>query len=292
MLNEARILLARQFQKSENGLMQIILINGLIFIALLLIKTVLILVGYETYYQALCHRLSLPASWKTFLHQPWSIFTHFWIQKYFWPTIWSLLLLHAFGKLIVSDLGSSCLVALYVLGGIVGGIAFLLLYNLSPAFQGTTRYLMGITGSLYAVMAGAAMVSPNLAVRLLFLGTIRIRHIVVGLLMLSFWELSSSQPAIGIANLGGALLGYGYVKHLSKLQKLGSFLAGLYESLMNMKKSTHKVADKSDEINSSTKAVTYTTSQEAVDAILDKIAASGYASLTQEEKQQLFYAGQ
>jgi hypothetical protein len=41
-----------------------------------------------------------------------------------------------------------------------------------------------------------------------------------------------------------------------------------------------------------TQAIMETTSQETVDAILEKISSSGYESLTQEEKQQLFHAGQ
>ncbi|MEM7383257.1 MAG: rhomboid family intramembrane serine protease [Bacteroidota bacterium] len=289
MLAEAKAFLTRHFQKPENGLMQIILIHGLIFVSLLLIKILLILAGYEARYQALYQSLSLPASWQTFLYRPWSIFTHFWIQEYFWNTFWSLLLLNAFGRLIMNSLGSPHLVALYVLGGIAGGSAFLLLYNLSPTFRGTNPNLVGTTGSLYAVMAGAAVIAPHLTLRMPFIGPIPIRYIVAGLLLLSFLELSSRRPAIAIANLGGALLGYGYVQYLSRLRKLSSFLASWYKLLM--KQSAHKVTDKPEPANS-TKAVAYPASQEDVDAILEKIAASGYESLTQEERQQLFHAGQ
>ena len=289
MLAEARSFLIRQFQKPENGPMQIILIHGLIFTALLFIKILLLLAGYEAYYQALYQRLSLPASWQVFLHQPWSIFTHFWIHDYFWSTLWSLFLLNVFGQLIMHLLGSPHLVALYVLGGIAGGIAFLLLYNLSPTFRAVHPSLVGTTGSLYAVMAGAAVIAPHVSLRMLFLGTIRIRYIVVGMLLLSFLELSSRQPATAIANLGGALLGYGYMQHLRKLRKLGSFVASLYQPLMRQR--THMVVTKPETTNL-TQAIMETTSQETVDAILEKISSSGYESLTQEEKQQLFHAGQ
>ena len=285
MLAEARSFLIRQFQKPENGPMQIILIHGLIFTALLFIKILLMLAGYEAYYQALYQRLSLPASWQVFLHQPWSIFTHFWIHDYFWSTLWSLFLLNVFGQLIMNILGSAHLVALYVLGGIAGGIAFLLLYNLSPTFRAVNPSLVGTTGSLYAVMAGAAVIAPHVSLR----GIIRIRYIVVGMLLLPFLELSNRQPATAIANLGGALLGYGYMQHLRKLRKLGSFVASLYKPLIRQR--THMVVTKPEATNL-TQAIMEATSQETVDAILEKISSSGYESLTQEEKQQLFHAGQ
>ena len=63
MLAKARSFLTSHFHQPENGLMQIILINGLVFIALLLIKTALVLAGYKAYYQALYQFLRLPASW-------------------------------------------------------------------------------------------------------------------------------------------------------------------------------------------------------------------------------------
>ena len=289
MLAETKSFLIRQFQKPDNGLMQIILINGLACTALLFIKILLILAGYEAYYQALCHSLSLPASWQDFLHQPWSIFTHFWIHEYFWSALWSLCLLTVFGQLIMNILGSPHLVALYILGGIAGGIAFLLLYNLSPAFRAVNPSLVGTTGSSYAVMAGAAAIAPHVSLRVFFLGPIRLRYIVVGMLLLSFLELSSKQPATAIANLGGALLGYGYMQHLKKLRKVGSFMASLYKPLMRQR--AHMMVTKSEAINS-TQPRMEATSQETVDAILEKISSSGYESLTQEEKQQLFYAGQ
>lgn len=297
MLAEASSFIKKHFQRSENSLMQIILINALIFAALLLIKTALVLAGHEIYYQALYQFLSLPASWQSFLHQPWSIITHFWVHEHFFITIWSLLLLHAFGQPIMQSLGSQSLVALYVLGGIAGGVCFLLLYNLAPRFQGTSASLVGLTGSLYAVMVGAAIQIPDLAFRLLFLATIRIKYIVGFLLLLSFFELSSPQPAAGIANLGGALLGYIYTSHASKLVVLDTILVRLRKFFR--KKSTLKVTYRRDkpmdpgnrDKPTDSDEEVHHIEQEAIDLILDKVAESGYESLSQEEKRQLFHAG-
>ena len=288
MITKIGSFIKTHFQQPENGLMQVILINVLVFVALLLIKTAWVLTGYEAHYQTLYQYLSLPASWKAFLHQPWSIVTYFWVHEHFFGTIWSLLLLYAFGQVVMNSLGSKSLLALYVLGGVGGGIFFLLLYNLAPPFRGLSTSLIGSAGSLYAVMVGAATGVPYFSFRLLFLGTIRIKYIVGFLLLLSFLELSDHQPAAGIANLGGALLGYMYASQVSKLAGLSSFLPRLRKTFR--KKSTLKVTYKQDKPIDRDKEVSYT-DQEAIDLILDKIAESGYESLSLEEKQQLFHGG-
>lgn len=137
-------------------------------------------------------------------------------------------------------------------------------------------------------MAGAARGVPHFSCRLLFLGTIRIKYIVGFLLLLSFFELSGHQPAAGIANLGGVLLGYMYVSQVRKLTGLGSLLPRFRKPFR--KKSALKVTYKQDKPIDRDKEVSYI-DQEAIDLILDKVAESGYESLSQEEKQQLFHAG-
>jgi len=286
MLKEVSSFIKTHFQRSENGLMQLVLINGLVFVALLLIKTILVLAGYKDHYQALSHYLSLPSSWEAFLYQPWSIITYFWVHERFLSLLWSLLFLHAFGQLIRHTLGNTSLVALYILGGIAGGSTFLLVYNLAPGLQGESTSLVGPAGSLYAVMMGAATLAPHFVFRLLFLGGIQLRYIAGFLLLLSFFELSSHQ-AVGVTQLGGALLGYVYVRYTGKGRR-GSFWLIRFRKLFK-KRGTLKVSHR--QAKPTNQGTIRPVDQETIDAILDKIAESGYESLSQEEKQQLFHAG-
>ncbi len=212
MMNELHSFVNKHWKKPENGLMQVLIMNALAFVGLLLLKGLLVVAGYATYYQLLLQYLYLPATWKAFLYQPWSLFTYFWAHTHFFPVFWNLLLLHLFGKLIMDLLGSRHFLALYWLGGIAGGLLFLLLYNIFPRFQGAAINLSGMEASLYAMMAAAATLAPQFSFGLFFLGRIQLKYIVGFALLLAFYSLASDYPAEGMAQLGGALLGYVYVK--------------------------------------------------------------------------------
>jgi membrane associated rhomboid family serine protease len=274
------------FRRSENGLMQIVLLNALSFFVLLLLKIMLVVSGYETTYTALFQSLALPASWSAYLQQPWTLLTHFWVHASFFNTLWGLLLLHTLGQVVVHRLGSRHFVALYLLGGLAGGLLFLLLYNVAPYFQGIPTCLLSFSGSLYAVMVAAAMLAPQHSLLLFLLGPLKLRYIVGFLVLLSLVNLVGDEPSASIAHLGGALLGYVYVKwcegdawwhqYWARLKRPRQDLKVTYRSAVPwVKKSYDEPAE-----------------QPNLDHILDKVAASGYESLTPSEKQQLFNAGQ
>jgi membrane associated rhomboid family serine protease len=266
--------------------MQIVLLNALSFFVLLLLKIMLVVSGYETTYTALFQSLALPASWSAYLQQPWALLTHFWVHASFFNTLWGLLLLHTLGQVVVHRLGSRHFVALYLLGGLAGGLLFLLLYNVAPYFQGIPTSLLSFSGSLYAVMVAAAMLAPQHSLLLFLLGPLKLRYIVGFLVLLSLVNLVGDEPSASIAHLGGALLGYVYVKwcegdawwhqYWARLKRPRQDLKVTYRSAVPwVKKSYDEPAE-----------------QPNLDHILDKVAASGYESLTPSEKQQLFNAGQ
>lgn len=288
MLTKLQNFLRTHFQRSDNGLMQVILINGVIFVILLLTKIVLFLADYDTLYQVLQQSLRLPAPWQVFLHQPWSMLTYFWLQEDFISAALSLLLLYTFGQFIMHTLGSRSLIFLYMLGGIAGGSTFLLLYNLAPGLKGTHTSLIGMMGSFYAIMAATATLSPHFAFRLLFFGSIPIKYILGFLLLLSLFELSGPQPAHGIANLGGALAGYIYIQYRKRKRTMRPWM-GYFKKFSN-KNSKFRVTYVHNSPIKQDKAMDHI-DQEVLDAILDKIASSGYQSLSAQEKHQLFQAG-
>ena len=285
MLNELSRLVKAHFQRADNGLMQVILLNVLSFVGLLLLKTVLVMAGHEATYRALGHALALPGSWATYWHQPWALLTHCWVHTSFLATLWGLLLLYTLGQVVVNLVGSRHFVALYLLGGLVGGLFFLLLYHVSPHFQGTSARLSGFSGSLYAIMAAAATLAPQLSFSLLLLGPVKLKYIVWFLVLLALIDLSGTEPAASIAHLGGALLGYGYVKQLYGYPRLCQRWARLRSA-----RRTWKVTYRQPTSAGKDKPKA-SVDQARIDCILDKVAASGYESLTPAEKKQLFEAG-
>lgn len=287
MLTEYLYYLRAQFQRTGNGVMQLTLLNGLIFVGLLLLKIGFLLAGYAEVYQAWWYDLTLPAAWDSYLQQPWSLLTYFWIHDNFFEIIWHLLFLYSFGQLLLYKLRSRHLIILYLLGGIGGGLCFLLLYKVAPGFQGVQARLVGAATSLYAVMAGAATLSPHFYFHLLLIGRIPVKYIVGALLLFSCFELSQHQ-VVGVANLSGALIGYVYVRWLPVVWKARDALV----RFKSIPKTKGLQVTYSKSKNHNTKPANKTAQQAIIDQVLDKVAKSGYENLTKEEKRQLFEAGQ
>ena len=283
-MQSLRYFVKNQFQRTENGLMQIILLNAFSFVGFLMLKTGLVLIGREETYMALCRFLVLPGSWSTYLHQPWALLTYCWVHTSFWGMLWGVLLLRTLGQVVVNLLGNRHLVAVYLLGGLVAGGFFLLLYQVSPHCQGTSTSLCGFSGSLYAVMAAAATLAPQLSFSLLLLGPVKLKYIAGFFVLLSLANLSGTAPAISIAELGGALLGYSYVKQLYGYPWLRQRWARLWGAGRTWKVTYRKP--------SAVEKPKGRVDQARLDHLLAKVADSGYESLTPAEKQQLFEAGQ
>ena len=283
MMSEFISLVGIHFQRSENGLMQVILLNVLSFLALLLLKIVLVIVGYEAAYTVLFRSLALPAEWSTFLRQPWALLTHFGMHISFFPTLWGILLLYTLGQVVVNRLGNRHFLAIYFLGGLAGGALFLLLYNVAPHFQDTDACLWGFAGSLYAVIVAAATLTPQPSFSLFLLALIKFKYIAGFLVLVALVNLVGAESAMSIAHLGGALLGYVYVKwHQSSAGWCQYWARFRRPGLRVIYRSTMSESKKEPEIS---------VDHASLNHILDKVAISGYESLTPFEKQQLFNAG-
>jgi membrane associated rhomboid family serine protease len=265
--------------------MQVILLNALSFFTLLMLKVVLTVIGYEKAYLALYQHVALPASWSACLYQPWALLTHFWVHVSFFSTLWGLLFLHTLGQVVVNRLGSRHFVALYLLGGLAGGLLFLFLYSVAPHFRDTTASLSGFSGSLYAVMIAAATLVPQHTFSLFILGPLRLQYIAGVFVLFALMNLVGTEPATSIASLGGALLGYVYVRqyrgnawwrpYWTRLRKHSKDLRVAHRSATSWEKQGYDAR----------------VDQGSLDRILDKVATSGYESLTATEKKQLFNAG-
>ena len=101
-------------------------------------------------------------------------------------------------------------------------------------------------------------------------------------------QIPQSNAGGHIAHLGGALWGYIYQRQFLQGNDIGAWFMNTYETL----KKTLKVKPTSKPTKRRAKATNSSTlDQKKIDAILDKIASSGYESLTKTEKEYLFRAG-
>ncbi|MFC0185417.1 Membrane associated serine protease, rhomboid family [Pseudarcicella hirudinis] len=286
------------FAKRNNGLVQIILINVIVFLLLIFAEVILTLSGKTGIFLLIFDQLRLPSSLHELLLKPWTLITHFFTHRDIFHILFNMLFFYWFGKLIDEYLGNRRLINLYILGGLAGALAFLIIYNTIPYFQNQLGSMVhGASGAVYAVVVGAATLLPEYTFFLFLLGPVRIKYIAAFYVILSFIETIGSNAGGNIAHLGGALLGFIYIKQLQKGRDLGAPIDAIVNFFQNLFKKKERPPIKVTYRSQNQKSYSNASpagfpDEDEVDEILDKISKSGYESLTKEEKQKLFRASQ
>ena len=120
------------WSKDDNGLVKIILINVIVFVVLSILEVFITLSGGGTIFKAFVNKLMLPAAFTTFILQPWSLISYFFLHLSFGHILWNMLFLYWFGKIIHDNIGNNAVISLYVLGGIIGGLSYMALFKKHP----------------------------------------------------------------------------------------------------------------------------------------------------------------
>ena len=274
------------WNKDNNALVKIILINVVVFVSASFIEIFLTLSGAGDAFKLFINKLMLPASFTTFITQPWSLISYFFLHLGFTHILWNMLFLYWFGKIIQDNIGNNAVISLYVLGGIIGGLSYMALFNIIPYYDNriSESLMLGASAGVFSIVAGSATLLPNYTFYLLFLGPVRIKYIALFYILLSFLDVTGSNAGGEIAHLGGAMIGYLFIRQLQNGVNMG-------EGVINIVNFFNKEKNKKPEQNSSpTEENKYDISQDEIDKILDKISESGYSSLSKNEKEKLFNA--
>jgi len=274
------------WNKKDNGLIKIILINIIVFVSMSMIEVFLTLSGLGSISSAILNKLMLPADLKTFILQPWSLITYFFLHMNFMHILWNMLFLYWFGKIVNDNIGNNAVISLYVLGGIIGGLFYMALYNIIPFYSDrlSDSLMLGASAGVFSIVVGSATLLPNYTFYLLLLGPVRIKYIALFYVLLSFLDVTGNNAGGEIAHLGGAFIGYLYIRQLQNGVNMGEGIIKIL-NFFNKEKSI-KDQTKSSSIKDENEDI----SQDEIDKILDKISDSGYSSLSKKEKEKLFNA--
>ena len=235
--------------------------------------------------------LSVPADWSELIRKPWTVITYMFLHERFWHLFFNVWMLWFGGMIFTRFLSQKQLALTYGLGGIVGALFFILAYNLFPVFE-TAKYTavaMGASASVLAILVAAATYKPDYGLNLLLFGQLKFKWLAIAFVVIDLLSISAENPGGHIAHLGGAVFGFVYGLILRK--SLGQPAESKRKKRKPKMEYTpyEEIHDepqvpRSDEEYNRQKAER----ERDVDAILDKIAKDGYASLTQEEKEFLF----
>ena len=270
-----------------NVLEKLIAIMAVLFVVPLILNTLLFL--FNSSFSGWLAFFELSADVNTALTRPWTLITYGLFHGSLGHFFWNMLLLYIAGGLMLNLFQERLLLNTFFVGVVAGGLIYLLSYNIFPAFQSKSSMLIGSSAGVMAVLVFMASYMPNSPVRV-FMFSVPLKYIALLFIFLDVVQIPTSNAGGHIAHLGGALWGYVYQREFLKGNDIGAWFMRIVERLKSLFTKSDNIK-KTHTPKRKTKSASSSINQQKVDAILDKIAASGYESLTKAEKEYLFRAG-
>lgn len=274
-------------------LMKLIFINIGVFIVLRLGAIVCILSGVSESWWL--RWVELPSDIDRLITMPWTLVTYMFAQYDILHILFNMLWLYWFGTVFMFTGTSRRLVALYIYGGIGGALAFLVVYNLLPAFGGISGWLIGSSASVLAIVTATAILHPDYKMSLLFLGEVSLKWVAIVSIGIDLLSIGGTNAGGHVAHLGGAAAGALYGLMLNRGMDITSPFNAMLDRVVNFfrgitekKYRTENAPRFNSTKKTNTHAETSVSAEASLDEILDKIKKSGYTSLSKEEKRRLF----
>ncbi len=248
---------------------------------------------------------------ETGMFYPWQLISYQFMHGGLWHLFFNMLALWMFGSELESIWGSRRFLTFYLLAGIGAGLAQIAVTSFFPSYGGPT---VGASGAIQGVMIAFGFMFPDRPI-LMFPIFFPIPAKIFVLLWIGIDIVSGLMGSDGVAHfahLGGALTGYlllrfgdqvGIFGFFDKIRDMlsggggGRKVFGTKRKIYDIREADSYGSAEKPEIGVSSwfRAKTSsdgnrTITQEDIDAILDKIAKTGYASLSEEEKRILMEA--
>ena len=279
--------------KSGNSFTKLLYVNLAFFIAYNLLAVFSYLFKFGGVVIFTEDYLFLPSNTNLLLQKPWTLITYMFVHTDFIHILFNLIWLHFGSKLFLQYFTGKQLVSTYILGGITGGLFFIISFNIFPVFsqEVLTSKVLGASASVLAIFVAIATYAPNFSVQFPFIGSLKIKHIALTLVVLDFLSISPENPGGHIAHLGGAIFGFLYIILLKKGIDLSinfhKFI-GYFSFTFQKKSRLKKVHKRNKKGNDDSFRKNKSDAQKQINLILEKISKSGYESLTNDEKNILF----
>lgn len=281
------------------------IINFGIFVAVNLVKLTLWMAnsghGIPEYFDDGLYFFCMPGQWQTALFHPWGFFTSMFLHEDFWHVVNNVIFLYLFGTIAGDLIGNRRVFPIYLLGGLVGNVLFLIsdFWMHYPV-----PFALGASGAVMALAGAVLILAPDYRVMLLLLGQVKLKYIVLVMLLLDMVGIAHNSNSGGhIAHLGGFAMGVFFVYRLRDGKDIAVPINRLLDQIMGLfsrakrspaaPKRRPQPAMKATFGGAKGNSASDTNDlsfQEKLDAILDKIKQQGYENLTAEEKDFLYEA--
>jgi len=202
----------------------------------------------------------------------WQLFTYLFVHGGFLHIFFNMFVLWMFGKDLEIQWGKNEFLLFYFTCGIGAGL-MTVLFSINSIVP-----IVGASGAIYGLLVAYGFIYPNRMVYLYGLFPLKVKYMVLGLGVIAFLaSLSANQSNVShITHLSGMIIGVLYIYFILNWKNIKMEYYRL--RLKNLKQKTS--AQNDEEVLMKKK----------VDEILDKLNASGWDSLTEQEEKYLTQA--
>ncbi|MFB6319237.1 rhomboid family intramembrane serine protease [Saccharicrinis sp. FJH54] len=276
---------------------RILYVNIGVFIFIRLADVVFKLTGMEaSSWSHPLYLLSVPSDPAELIRKPWTLITYMFTHFEFLHILFNMLWFYWFARFFLMLYNEKQLLGLYITGGLAGAALYLVAYNLIPFFANQDpNILLGASASVLAIVVAVAVTAPNNEINLMFIGPVKMKYLALFTVVIDLISVTGDNAGGHIAHLGGAAWGWLYVIAFQKGTDMGKFVNRIIDGIISvfkpkpkrMKVKWNRPVTNPDQAYRDQRAA----KEHEIDAILEKIKKSGYDSLSKDEKQKLFQAG-
>lgn len=236
--------------------------------------------------------LAVPSDLLALSRKPWTLVTYMFTHGFLYHILFNLLILYWFGRIFIEEFGVKKILGIYLIGGLAGGLFFILFYNIFPFFDEVRQSSIatGASASVMAIVIATATLVPNRRINIVLIGSLKVIHVALFLFITSTILDFTDNTGGKIAHIGGALAGYLFAGYYKKGKDITKGFDRFMDSLFTMfkrDKKRMKVTYKRP-VDDYTYNKMKVAEQKEIDQILDKISKGGYDSLSKSEKETLF----
>lgn len=278
-----------------NALMNLVIINIVFFLILIFIN-----MGYAVsekpaglFGQQVLKWFSFPAQLTSFSWRPWTVFSYMFSDVSVMSILANMIWLWAFGSMMQSASANSKIIPVYLYGGLISAIVFMLANYVIPYLRPgvSNAVMLGANPAVLAVAGAATALMPNRRFFEQLWGGIPVWVLLAIYILIDIAQLPGGNAGYALAHLSAVATGIGFIFLLRKGYDPGTWMHKSYDWFMNLFNPNRKGYDTSlrehvfyETGNRKPFSKSANITQQRVDEILDKINQKGYEFLTEEEK--------
>lgn len=213
--------------RTGNSATKLIYINVITFFTFLILG--FLLKKIDPYY-SIDRFLALSKFADDYALKPWTFLSYAFLHGDLLHLLFNMLLLYYVGLMFLRYFRNQDFITFYSIGILSGAIFFVVFASF---FSNSSTFLVGSSAAIFTVFFGLVSYNPKIPIRLIFIPTtFPILYIAYFFLALDVYQLiAGNNPGGSLSHLGGALIGYLYMKQFERgndfvgngIRKLQSF---------------------------------------------------------------------